>query len=312
MLALSITVVSTGIVVAQELSGQTGSNPRFLENTLENLVLITGGVVILAALLTMVYLVNVLLQVQKIRLLDEQGAEVLEKSGLLNKEPFWRQLYKRWTKVVPVENEEDILFDHEYDGIRELDNSLPPWWVAMFYITIAFAVVYLGYYHVSGYGSSSRETYQQEMVEAEEAVKAYLAKQADQVDETNVEALEDELALSTGKVLYETNCVACHGVNGEGGVGPNFADKYWIHGGDIKDLFKTIKYGVPEKGMISWKSQLKPGDMQKVASYILTFQGTNPPNAKEPEGELYNPAAASGDVSMEQDTLAEENMIGMN
>ena len=312
MLALSITVVSTGIVVAQELSGQTGSNPRFLENTLENLVLITGGVVILAALLTMVYLVNVLLQVQKIRLLDEQGAEVLEKSGLLNKEPFWRQLYKRWTKVVPVENEEDILFDHEYDGIRELDNSLPPWWVAMFYITIAFAVVYLGYYHVSGYGSSSRETYQQEMVEAEEAVKAYLAKQADQVDETNVEALEDELALSTGKVLYETNCVACHGVNGEGGVGPNFADKYWIHGGDIKDLFKTIKYGVPEKGMISWKSQLKPGDMQKVASYILTFQGTNPPNAKEPEGELYNPAAASRDVSMEQDTLAEENMIGMN
>ncbi len=313
ILSLGLILVSTGYVLAQEIS-ESGSNPRFIENMMENMVLTVGGLVILAALLSMVYLVNVLLQVQKIRLMDEQGVQAMEKAGLLKKESFWSKQYKKWTDVVPVEKEDDIMFDHEYDGIRELDNSLPPWWVAMFYITIAFAVIYFSYYHITGYGASSVETYEQEMVAAEEAVKAYLAKQADQVDETNVEVLEDELALSTGKTIYEANCLVCHGSQGEGGVGPNFADKYWIHGGSIKDLFKTIKYGVPEKGMISWKTQLKPADMQKVASYILTFQGTNPPNAKEPQGELYDPDMASGDIPVDADSTATEQddkMIGM-
>ena len=177
--------------------------------------------------------------------------------------------------------------DHNYDGIRELDNSLPPWWVALFYISIAFAVVYYTYYHIAGMGLSSHEQYEQEVEEAKEAVALFLSRQANLVDETNVEVLTDEGEVALGKTIYDVNCVACHGTLGEGGVGPNFADEYWISGGDIKDLFRTIKYGVPEKGMISWQAQLRPAEMQRVASYILTFQGTDPPNAKEPQGELY-------------------------
>ena len=84
----------------------------------------------------------------------------------------------------------------------------------------------------------------------------------------------------------------CHGQKGEGLVGPNFADEYWIHGGGIKNVFKVIKYGVPDKGMIAWQAQLKPADMQKVGSYILTLQGTNPPNPKAPQGTIWADTAA--------------------
>jgi cytochrome c oxidase cbb3-type subunit 3 len=144
------------------------------------------------------------------------------------------------------------------------------------------------------------------MEEAEEAIQAYLAKQADTVDETNVEMLADENEIALGESLYKANCAACHGQLGEGGVGPNLTDDYWIHGGSIKDVFKTIKYGVPEKGMISWKSQLRPTDMHKVSSFIMTLKGTNPPNAKEPQGEIYNeePAEEGADQT-------EDEQIGM-
>jgi cytochrome c oxidase cbb3-type subunit 3 len=123
------------------------------------------------------------------------------------------------------------------------------------------------------------------MEHAEESIKEYLSKQANLVDESNVEALLDDASLAAGKTVYEGKCAACHGMAGEGGVGPNLTDEYWLHGGDIKSVFKTIKYGVPEKGMISWKSQLRPAEMHKTASYILTLVGTNPPNGKEPQGE---------------------------
>lgn len=264
-----------------------GETPYFYESLLSNSLLIVSGAVILGALGALVYLLNVMVKVQQIKIYQEEGLEAFLEEAKKPQESLWKSLYKRWTKAVPIEKEKDILFDHEYDGIRELDNSLPPWWVALFYITIAFGVVYLFYYHVSGSGLSSQEEYELEMEKAEEAVAAFVARQGDQVDETNVVALEDENEISLGKAIYEVNCVACHGALGEGGIGPNFSDEYWIHGGDIKDLFRTIKYGVPEKGMISWQTQLRPAEMQRVASYILTFQGTNPPNGKAPEGELY-------------------------
>jgi cytochrome c oxidase cbb3-type subunit 3 len=127
--------------------------------------------------------------------------------------------------------------------------------------------------------------------QAEEEVAEYLATRADLVDEKSVVTLTDEAALDKGKTIFISYCAACHGTQGEGGVGPNMTDNYWIHGGDIKDLFRVVKYGVPEKGMISWKSQLSPVQMQQVSSYILTLVGTNPPNQKEPQGELYEPAA---------------------
>ena len=182
---------------------------------------------------------------------------------------------------------------HDYDGIRELDNVLPPWWVAMFWICVIYGFGYIGYYHVWDIGQTQLEEYETNVAYAEQQVAAFLARQGDQVDENNVAIIADEDKLSLGEAVYLGNCAACHGQKGEGGIGPNMTDKYWIHGGSVVDIFKTIKYGVPAKGMIAWKSQLRPSDIQNVASYILTMQGTNPPNGKEPQGEIFEGEDAS-------------------
>ena len=147
---------------------------------------------------------------------------------------------------------------------------------------------------------------QADVEQAEDEVKAYLAQQADQVDENTVVMLEDENELALGASIFINKCAVCHGNEGQGGVGPNMTDNYFIHGGTINDVFKTIKYGVPEKGMISWKSQLRSSDMQRVASYILTLVGTTPANPKAPEGELYQPAEEGA-----TDAVADDQ-IGMN
>lgn len=278
-------LAGTPLLQAQTAAGGATANPNFYDNLMANGLILLAGLALIASLFALVSVLNAMVRMQQIKIYQEQGLDAyLEEVKKKPAESIWRRLYKSLTKVVPVEKEKDILFDHDYDGIRELDNSLPPWWVYMFYITIAFGVIYMTYYHFSGVGPSSRELYEQEMKNAAERVQAYRALQAGNVDETTVEALTDEQDLALGKTVFETNCVACHGAMGEGGVGPNLTDEYWIHGGTIKDVFKTIKYGVPEKGMISWQSQLRPQDMQRVASFILTLQGTNPPNAKEPQG----------------------------
>lgn len=297
-----------------QAAGEAGGNPYFYDSLFSYGMLFLVAAVFIAALAALYNLLNIMVKVQQIRIYQEQGIEAYVEETRKPEQSFFQRLYKRMTNVVPVEKEEDILFDHEYDGIRELDNVLPPWWVAMFYITIAFGVVYYTYYHFTGAGPSSTEEYEMEMERAEKAVQAYLATQANQVDETNVELLADEQALAAGKAIYEGKgtCFTCHGMYGEGGIGPNMTDPYWIHGGGIKDLFKTIKYGVPEKGMISWKDQLKPAEMQQVASYILSLQGTNPPNPKEPQGELYQQVdnAAPADTSSTE-VKQEGEAIGM-
>jgi cytochrome c oxidase cbb3-type subunit 3 len=197
----------------------------------------------------------------------------------------------RLTRTVRVEQEEDILMHHEYDGIRELDNVLPPWWLWLFYGTIVWSVVYIFNVHISGTWLHQSDEYEQEMAQARADVEAYLAKAAASVDENSVTAMTDAGALAAGKVTFVTYCKACHGENGEGNaVGPNLTDAYWLHGGDIRNVFTTIKYGVVEKGMQSWKKDLKPAEIQQVASYILSLQGSNPANAKAPQGELWKEA----------------------
>jgi cytochrome c oxidase cbb3-type subunit 3 len=222
-----------------------------------------------------------------------KGEAIASDESIVAPEPvgiqkFWEKL----TDAVPLEREEEVMTDHEYDGIKELDNKLPPWWVWMFNLSIIFAVVYFAYYQVfpsSDLPVSIRE-YNEEMAEAAEEIAAYKAKFGSGVDETTAELITDPARLENGKKIYTANCVSCHMADGGGGIGPNFADEYWIHGGDIKDLFTTIKYGVITKGMIPWKDQLKPEEMEDVASYILTaFPGTTPENPKDPQGELYTP-----------------------
>lgn len=209
-----------------------------------------------------------------------QTEQVTEKSLL-------DRILTKWNDAVPVEREEEVMTEHEYDGIVELDNNLPPWWKALFYITIAYSVVYLLYFHVFDSGDLQAEEYEKEMAEAKAEVEAYLATSGTTIDESNVSFVAVEERLDNGKTLFVQKCAPCHGQAGEGGVGPNLTDKYWIHGGSVSDIFKTIKYGVPAKGMIPWNGQLTPVEMQDISSYIITLEGSDPPNGKEPQGEPY-------------------------
>ena len=212
-----------------------------------------------------------------------RGEEVTETVVAVKKD-IWSGVLN---DAVPVEREGEVMMNHEYDGIRELDNNLPPWWVYGFYFTIVFAIAYLGYYHVTGQGDLPLEQYAKEMAEGQKQKEEYLSKSAAIVDENSVIAFADAANVGKGKETFKTFCAACHGQEGEGGVGPNFTDEYWLHGGGIKNIFKTIKYGVPAKGMISWETQLTPLQIQEVASYILTLKGAKPANPKEPQGDLW-------------------------
>lgn len=205
----------------------------------------------------------------------------------------------KFNASVAIENERDILLDHNYDGIKELDNSLPPWWKYGFYFTIVWGIAYLIYYHI-GSGPSQAKEYENEILLAQAQVEEYMKKSANAVDENNVTFASDESSLSSGKTIYIDNCKACHGQLGEGGVGPNLTDDYWLHGGSIKDIFKSIKYGIPAKGMKAWQAELSPSQIRQVSSFIKTLYGTNPPNAKEKQGDLYKEASENSGENIEQ------------
>jgi cytochrome c oxidase cbb3-type subunit III len=253
-----------------------------------------AGVVILGALIAITRLFTAVVKMQEIQMLREKGIEEVVEAYRQPEQSWWDRLMKSMTNAVPVTQEADIDLGHDYDGIRELDNKMPPWWLGMFYLSIIFSVIYLFAFHLTDIGPSSKEEYETEMEVAKAEVNAYLATQSDNVDENNLTAMTDQQELALGKSIFDASCVACHGKLGEGGIGPNMTDEYWIHGGSISDIYKTIKNGVPEKGMISWADQLRASDMHRVSSYILTLKGTNPPNGKDPQGTLYDPTKGGG------------------
>lgn len=270
---------------------------------------------------------------------------------------------------------DDRLLDHDYDGIKEIDNDLPPWWLWLFYITIIYGVVYMIHYHVTGTGDLSAVEYMKEMdpnwtaeqgipgpgvsiaykspyanpqgditpqlwaafeyyvgpqvgfdVLVMEAMRRASAEDLEKLKASfpdawtkltdgsgniipaekpsisaaanlNFTRLTDAASLDAGKKIFTTNCVSCHGPEGQGGIGPNMTDNYYIHGGQINDLMATIITGVPIKGMISWKGILNEEQMNQVASYIMSLRGTNPPNPKAPQGELVEfPEDAGGQM----------------
>ncbi len=246
----------------------------------------------LIVMIVLMLLIKVMIRALTAKPGDEQAQA--EKAA--NRIPFW----DRFHSAVAVEHEEDIMLDHDYDGIKELDNSLPPWWKYGFYVTIVIAFIYIWYYHL-GSGPSSREEFLAEMKRGEKEVAAYLAKSANNVDENTVEML-DEAGIAAGQDLFSKNCIACHGPDGGGNaVGPNLADAYWLHKGGLKDIFKSIKYGWTDKGMRSWKDDFSPKQIAQLASYVKSLQGTTPTAPKEPQGELYVEAETTTD-----DTAAEE------
>ncbi len=241
----------------------------------------------------------------------EKAKMPLESRTIEEKRPtLMRRIYLRMVDSVPVAQEKDVLLDHDYDGIKELDNNLPPWWKYGFYFTIVFGFFYLIHYHVSRTGKLQLAEYQDELVMAAEQKAERMKANADNVTEDNVVVLADAGEVAKGKETFEKLCSACHRADAGGQVGPNLTDEYWLHGGGIKNVFKTITYGVPTKGMISWQAQLSPKQIQEVASYVLSLKGTNPPGPKEPQGEIWTEAATAVDSTAKPATDSTLAVIG--
>ncbi len=177
-----------------------------------------------------------------------------------------------------------LLLPHEADGIRELDNNLPRWWVWLFNLCIAFAILYLLYYHVLGNGKIQAAEYAHEM-EAGDKIKAVAINQFEG-SLASLQPLTDPVALAQGQQTFKSLCAPCHREDGGGLVGPNLTDDYWIHGPNFADNLKVIWNGIPDKGMVTWKGVLRPNDIHAVGSYIFTLRGTKPPNPKLPENQL--------------------------
>lgn len=196
-----------------------------------------------------------------------------------------------WLKLMqlkPLEEEESLVMEHKFDGIAELNNPTPAWFMVLFYVTIIFAAGYLLNYHVLGYGKMQEEEYVAELAQAAEDKVAFLANPvnaASAVNENNIVQNTDAAVIQSGAALYINRCTPCHGEHGEGLVGPNITDEYWLHGGTVQDIFKTIKYGVPEKGMIAWEKSLSAQQISDLTNYILSLQGTKPAGAKAAQGE---------------------------
>ncbi len=245
-------------------------------------------VVVLLVLLVAVYMLQV------IKVMTRQAAQEKAKQlGIVYKEEpsIWSKLWSQSNDFVPLEKEADIMLDHNYDGIRELDNHLPPWWKWLFYLSIVFAGVYLFFYHVTDTLPLPLQEYENEVSLAQEQAKKLQASSpVAAIDETNVKVTTDALAIADGKQTFLNNCASCHRKDAGGDIGPNLTDEYWKHGGDIKDIFKVVRHGVQGTNMIAWEGFISPEKMQNVANYILTLKGSNPENPKKPEGDIYKPA----------------------
>lgn len=211
------------------------------------------------------------------------------------RDPLWKIWWHKINNFRSAHEEEALQLNHNYDGIRELDNRLPTWWIYGFYITIIAGVIYMWRFHVSHTAPLSAEEFTIAMAKADEQKAAFLAKAANNVDENTVKLLTDDASLEGGKKIFTSVCAACHGADGGGGVGPNLTDDYWLHGGDVKSVFKTIKYGWPEKGMKSWKDDYSPIQIAQLAGYVKSLHGTKPATPKEPQGDLFKEGAPGTD-----------------
>ena len=292
----------------------SGEKPAIIEYPITQFFMLMVLMMLIAIELILSSIENIMFQT-----LSEEGKE--KYLAAKNKKVEWtwaKNAMKRLTRSRSIEREGEIILDHNYDGIRELDNVLPPWWVYLFYGTIIFAVVYLVRFHIIGDYDQKLE-YEQEVAAAQQAIEEYKKTAKDLVDVNTVEFLSDESDLSAGEKIFQSNCVACHMADGGGGIGPNLTDEYWILGGGIKNVFHTISEGGRDgKGMIAWKQSLKPVEIAQVASYVLTLGGTSPANPKEPQGDIWvDPDAPQQPSGTESETppteqVSDSTTVAMN
>lgn len=278
------------VFMAVEFFIDSGDRPAFLKYPMVSLFLavfmflLIAIEVVVAAIDRVTY--ALLTEEQRKKLEEEEAIGITQKAWFIKLKSYFVAKHK------PVEEEGTILMNHDYDGIHELDNVLPPWWVKMFYATILFGLIYVVKYQFMD-GGSQKSEFDVEMQEARIAVEEYKKTAKDLIDANTVTLLTDAGDIAAGKKIFETNCVACHRPDAGGAIGPNLTDEYWLLGGGIKNVFNTItKGGRDGKGMVAWQGTLKPSEIQLVASYVLSLQGSNPKDAKAPDGELWKDEAA--------------------
>jgi cytochrome c oxidase cbb3-type subunit III len=245
--------------------------------------------VIVLVLLVAIYLVRIL-----DLLVKQSEKDRAKKLGIVYapKPSWWEKMWQSANNFVPLAQEKDIELNHSYDGIKELDNHLPPWWKWLFYGTIIWGAVYLVVYHVSSTMPLQIAEYQSEVEDAAEEVRKLRASQPLQaIDENALTFSSDAEIINKGKSVFTgNNCASCHRIDGGGNtIGPNLTDNYWLHGGEIKNIFGTIKNGVVEKGMPAWGKLMSPQEVRDVTFYVMSLQGTNPLNGKAPQGNLFKP-----------------------
>lgn len=286
---IRVLVIFFAVFGAMEYFIDSGSQPAFIKFPMVSLFLFVFLFLLIAIEIT----INAVEKVTYLLLTDEQKAKlaISEKAGYTESD-WYKKLIKSLTKSESIENEDEILLDHDYDGIKELDNNLPPWWVYLFYGCVIFAIVYLVRFEIMGADNQEMEL-QKELAQAEIEIAEYKKTAPDLMDEKTVTLLTAAAELEKGKAIYTTNCVACHRADAGGQIGPNLTDEQWILGGGIKNVFHTIANGGRDgKGMIAWKASLKPTEIQHVASYILSLKGSNPKDPKPAEGEVWVDSSA--------------------
>jgi cytochrome c oxidase cbb3-type subunit 3 len=272
---------------AQSESESAPSAWQAMDSNQLTLLIILGVVlgVIVLMLILMIYLMSFMATVLK-----------KENPTVVATGPSWLETFKerfvtgKVDKAFGSEEKAKVMVDHSYDGITELDNFMPPWLQYVFIGTVVYGIGYFVFYTVLGTGLTGVEEYQEELRVEAIASEIRQASNLASIDENSVTFDESAEALASGKSIFEGNCVACHAQDGGGGVGPNLTDAYWLHGGGIADIFKVIKYGIIEKGMVPWEDQLTPSEIQSLSSYVLTLAGTAPAIPKAPQGEIYEKA----------------------
>lgn len=293
------------LVIRPALFAQEATTNAQTGSTIEGLSPLTFYLMITVVLVELLVILVLLINVRFLITSQKGKLEAVEVKEVMTVKPriSW---WSRFNKFKPLEQEGDLDLGHEYDGIRELNNRLPPWWIYGFYLTIIFAAIYLWRYHVSHTAPLSIEEYQIAVQKADDKIKDYLKQKGDAVDENTVTMLGNA-DVAEGKKIFETVCVSCHSQGGAGNVGPNLTDDYWIHGGDIKNVFKTIKYGI--NAMPTWQNAYSNKQIAQLASYVKSLHGTKPANAKAPQGDLYKEESSETKPKADSATAKKEDKV---
>ena len=281
-----IPVIFFSVFLAMEYFIDSGDRPAFVKYPMVSVFLFIFLFLLIAIEITRSAIDNVTYHMMT----DEQKKKLEEITSTdikITESQWYKNLMQKLTRSEPIENESVLLLDHDYDGIRELDNKLPPWWLYLFYGGILFGAIYLVKYEIMD-GDDQETELRKEMAQAKKDVAKYMLTAPDMMDESKVTKLDDAPSLAKGKSIFDQNCAACHRADGGGQIGPNLTDDHWIFGGSVKNIFHTITNGGRDgKGMVAWKASLKPTEIQQVASYILSLQGSNPKDAKAPDGDVW-------------------------